>query len=311
MNANHVQRDERLATITTTESSSPISLKGADSSRRRTLRRFLQHRLAITGLSLVAFQIAIALLAPVISPYDPTQAHFADTNLPPCREYLLGTDNLGRDVLSRLIYATRISLSVGLVAVGIYELIAIFLGAISGYFGGLVDMIVQRLVDIVLSFPIMIVILIFIILFGPSIYSVMIAIGLLCWPEPTRLVRGQILQLRELDYVLAARSVGVGEARIIVRHILPGVVSPLVVSATFGVSAAIMTEAGLSFLGLGTQPPTPSWGNMLMDAQNLTILQSMPWRWLPPGLAIMITVLAINFIGDGLRDALDPKQLVR
>jgi peptide/nickel transport system permease protein len=200
---------------------------------------------------------------------------------------------------------------VGIVAVGIYEVIAVFLGSISGYFGGAVDMVIQRFVDIVMSFPSMIIILVFIAILGPSIYNVMIAIGLLSWPGPTRLVRGQILQLRETDYVLAARCVGAHDRRIIWRHILPGVVSPLVVNATFGVAGAIMTEAGLSFLGLGVQPPTPSWGNMLMDAQNLTKLQAMPWLWVPPGLAIVITVLAINFIGDGLRDALDPKQLER
>ena len=223
----------------------------------------------------------------------------------------MGTDDLGRDVLSRLIFASRISVSVGLVAVGIYEIIAVFLGSISGYFGGAVDMVVQRLVDIVMSFPSLIIILIFIVILGPSVYNVMIAIGLLGWTAPTRLVRGQILQLREMDYITAAHCLGVPDRRIISRHVLPGVVSPLVVNATFGVSAAIMTEASLSFLGLGTQPPMSSWGNMLMGAQNFTKLQTMPWLWLPPGLAIAITVLAINFIGDGLRDALDPKQLIQ
>jgi peptide/nickel transport system permease protein len=290
---------------------SPLVLRSARSPRRQALRRFFRHRLAILGMTLIAVLALVALAAPLVAPYDPTQAHFSDTGLPPGRGYILGTDDLGRDVLSRVIYAARISLSVGLIAVGIYETIGIVLGALSGYFGGIADMTIQRLVDIVMSFPSLIVILVFIILFGPSIYNVMIAIGLLSWPEPTRLVRGQVLQLREVEYVTAARAVGAGDARIILRHLLPGVVSPLIVNATFGVSAAIMTEAALSFLGLGTQPPTPSWGNMLMDAQNLTKLQTMPWLWLPPGLAIVITVLAINFIGDGLRDALDPKQLIR
>jgi len=227
----------------------------------------------------------------------------------PTPAHLLGTDDLGRDVLSRVIYAARISLTVGLVAVGIYEVIAVFLGAISGYFGGAIDMVVQRIVDVVMSFPSLIIILVAIAILGPSIYNVMIVIGFLSWPGPARLVRGQILQLREQDYILAAHCTGVPDGRIIIRHILPGVVSPLVVNATFGVAAAIMLEAALSFLGLGVQPPMPTWGNMLMDAQNLTKLRMMPWLWVPPGVAIVVTVSVINFIGDGLRDALDPKQL--
>jgi len=280
------------------------------SPRKRALQRFFRNKLAITGLVIVALLIIFAVFAPLIAPHDPAFPDFYNSRQAPGSKYWIGTDDLGRDVLSRLIFAARISVTVGIVAVGIYELIAIVLGAISGYFGGKVDMVIQRLVDIVLAFPNLIIILVFIAILGPSIYNVMIAIGLLSWPGPTRLVRGQILQLREEDYVLAARSLGVRDRRIIFRHILPGVVSPLVVNATFGVAGAIMTEAGLSFLGLGVQPPTPSWGNMLMDAQNLTKLQMMPWLWLPPGLAIVVTVLAINFIGDGLRDALDPKQII-
>ncbi|MBV7339386.1 ABC transporter permease [Chloroflexi bacterium TSY] len=276
---------------------------------RRALYGFLRHRMALFSLAVITLLVLLAISAPIIAPYDPTQAHFDAVRAAPNVEFFLGTDDLGRDILSRMIYAARISVSVGIVAVGIYQAIALVLGALSGYFGGIVDMIIQRLVDIAMSFPTLIIILVFIALLGPSIFNVMIAIGLLSWPGPTRLYRAQILQLRAMDYVLAARSTGVSNARIIVRHILPGIVSPLVVNATFGVGAAIMAEAGLSFLGLGVQPPTASWGNMLSDAQNLTKLQLMPWLWVPPGLAIAVTVLAINFIGDGLRDALDPKQI--
>jgi peptide/nickel transport system permease protein len=279
------------------------------SPRRRALRRFARNRLALVGLVMVGLLILVAIFAPLIAPYDPALPSLYDSRQPPSRDHLLGTDDLGRDVLSRLIYAARISVTVGLVAVLIYETIAVFLGSASGYFGGAVDMIIQRFVDVVMAFPSLIIILVFIALLGPSIYNVMIAIGLLSWPGPTRLVRGQFLQLREVDYVLAARCIGAPHRRIIFRHVLPGVMSPLVVSATFGIAGAIMMEAGLSFLGLGVQPPTASWGNMLNDAQNMTKLQTMPWLWVPPGLAIVITVLAINFIGDGLRDALDPKQL--
>lgn len=279
------------------------------SPRRRAVRRFFKHRLAIFGMTIVGLLILIAVFAPVVAPFEATKTHFSDVRVAPGSPYYLGTDDLGRDVLSRLIFAARISVSVGIVAVGLYEIIAVFLGSISGYFGGATDMIVQRLVDIAMSFPTMIVILVFIAFLGPSIFNVMVAIGLLSWPGPTRLFRAQILQLREMDYVLAARCIGASNTRIISRHILPGIVSPLVVNATFGVAAAIMAEAGLSFLGLGVQPPTASWGNMLNDAQNLTKLQIMPWLWVPPGIAIAVTVLAINFIGDGLRDALDPKQI--
>ncbi|MEZ4866757.1 MAG: ABC transporter permease [Caldilineaceae bacterium] len=276
---------------------------------RRALQGFLRHRMALFGLAVVILLVLLAIGAPWIAPYDPVEPHFQSVRVAPGREFLLGTDDLGRDVLSRMIYAARISVSVGIVAVGIYQIMALVLGSLSGYFGGLVDMLIQRLVDIAMSFPTLIVILVFIALLGPSIFNVMIAIGLLSWPGPTRLYRAQILQLRAMDYILAARAIGVGNGRIILRHILPGIVSPLVVNATFGVGAAIMAEAGLSFLGLGVQPPTASWGNMLSDAQNLTKLQLMPWLWIPPGLAIAITVLAINFIGDGLRDALAPKQI--
>lgn len=276
---------------------------------RRALRRFLRHRMALFSTVLLVLLVLIAIFAEQIAPFDPVQPHFSDSRSAPNAQYLLGTDDLGRDILSRLIFAARISVSVGIIAVAIYQVIALVLGAISGYFGGWVDNVIQRLVDIVMSFPSLIVILIFIAILGPSIYNVMIAIGLLSWPAPTRLYRAQIMQLREMDYILAARSLGTPDSRIILKHILPGIVSPLVVNATFGVGAAIMAEAGLSFIGLGVQPPTASWGNMMTDAQNLTKLQMMPWMWVPPGLAIAITVLAINFIGDGLRDALDPKQI--
>lgn len=276
---------------------------------QRALRRFLRHRMALFSTILIILLVLVAIFAEQIAPFDPVQPHFSDSRSAPNAQYLLGADDLGRDILSRLIFAARISVAVGIIAVAIYQVIALVLGALSGYFGGWIDNAIQRFVDIAMSFPTLIVILIFIAILGPSIYNVMIAIGLLSWPAPTRLYRAQIMQLREMDYILASRSLGTPDRYIILKHILPGIISPLVVNATFGVGAAIMAEAGLSFIGLGVQPPTPSWGNMMTDAQNLTKLQMMPWMWVPPGLAIAITVLAINFIGDGLRDALDPKQI--
>lgn len=312
-----MSQNVQTASATSAEAASRNQLAGSLGSardekhyspRRRALRQFFRHRMAMAGLAVILFLVLLAVFADQIAPFSPVQTHFPDSRSAPNARYWLGADDLGRDILSRMIHAARISVSVGIVAVTIYQVIALILGALSGYFGGLVDSVIQRLVDIVMSFPTLIVILVFIAILGPSIYNVMIAIGLLSWPGPTRLYRAQIMQLREMDYIVAARSTGTSDSRIIMKHILPGIVSPLVVNATFGVGAAIMAEAGLSFLGLGVQPPTPSWGNMLIDAQNLTKLQTMPWMWVPPGLAIAITVLAINFIGDGLRDALDPKQ---
>ncbi|MBI3942202.1 MAG: ABC transporter permease [Chloroflexi bacterium] len=276
---------------------------------QRALRRFMRNRLALFSMAMLVLLILVAIFAPFIAPYNPTRVRFDLPRHPPSAENLLGTDNFGRDVLSRIIWGARVSVTVGLVSVTIFETIAILLGSISAYYSGWVDTVIQRFVDIVMCFPNLIIILFFIAVLGPSIYNVMFAIGILSWPGPQRLFRGQILSLREMDYVVAARCIGARDGRIITRHILPGIVSPLVVNATFGVAAAILAEAGLSFLGLGVQPPTPSWGNMLTDAQNITILMQMPWLWLPPGVSIVTTVLLINFIGDGLRDALDPRQL--
>ena len=207
--------------------------------------------------------------------------------------------------MSRLIYGARPSLSVGLIAVTIYEFIAIVLGSLAGYYGGKVDWVIMRAVDVVMTFPSLIIIIFLVAILGPGLQNTIVAIAVLRWTEPTRLVRGQILSLREMDYVLAARSLGGKDSRIIRRHVLPGVIAPLVVHATFGVATAILLEAALSFLNLGILPPASSWGNMMTAAQELVILEQMPWLWLPPGLAIMLAVLSINFVGDGLRDALD------
>ena len=282
----------------------------ADTPGRRAMRRFFRHRLAMIGLIVISIMALAAFAAPLVAPYDPAAQKLERSREAPTADHLLGTDSFGRDVLSRVIHGGRISLSVGLVAVGIYEAIAIVLGSISGYYRGDADWIIMRLVDVVMTFPTLIVIIFMVAILGPSIFNTMLAIGILAWTAPTRLVRAQILQLRQMDYVTAARSVGVPSHLIILRHILPGVVAPLVVNATFGVAGAILTEAALSFLGLGVQPPTASWGNMMSSAQELTILERMPWLWVPPGVAIMLAVLSINLVGDGLRDALDPKGMV-
>jgi peptide/nickel transport system permease protein len=209
-----------------------------------------------------------------------------------------------------VIFGTRVSLSVGLVAVTIYTLVGTILGAISGYYGGAVDNVIQRVTDTVMCFPSLIIIIAAVAIVGPSIFNVMVVIGLLQWPGVCRLVRGEFLSLRERDFVLAARAIGARDRRVIVCHILVNAVGPITVAATFGVAAAILTEAGLSFLGLGVQPPTASWGNMINSAQSASVLQEMPWAWVPPGVLIALAVLSINFVGDGLRDAVDPRMRV-
>ncbi|MSP11836.1 MAG: ABC transporter permease [Chloroflexi bacterium] len=275
---------------------------------RRVLRKFFRHRLAMFGLGLLVIITVLAVFAPVFAGYDYAEQDLKNTRQPPSATHILGSDSFGRDVWSRMLYGGRVSLQVGLLAVGVYIALGILLGSLAGYYGGVVDFIIMRGVDVVLCFPTLMVIIFAVAILGPSLTNTIIVIGLLGWPGPTRLVRGQILSIREMDYIMAARSVGIPDRRAILRHVLPGVLPPLIVSATFGVAGAILTEAALSFLNLGIRPPEPSWGNMLSQAQELVILEQQLWLWLPPGLAIMLAVLCINFIGDGLRDAIDPRQ---
>ncbi len=250
-----------------------------------------------------------ALFATQISPYPFDEQDLTRYREGPSRAHLLGTDTYGRDILSRLIFGSRVSLSVSLISVMTYELIAVILGSISGYYGGKVDAVIMRAVDVVMSLPSLLVIVFMVAILGPGMYNTMIAIAALGWTGPCRLVRGQILVLREMDFVTGSRSLGASARRIIVSHLLPGVVGPLVINATFGIANAIITEAALSFLGFGVMPPDPSWGNMITSAQELVILEQMPWLWVPPGMAIVFAVLSVNFVGDGLRDALDPKAV--
>jgi peptide/nickel transport system permease protein len=270
-------------------------------------RRFRRHKLAFGAAILLAMLILIAIAAPYVSLTDPNAVDLYLTNTGPSWAHPLGTDSYGRDIWARLVYGGRVSLSVGLVAVGIYTAIGIVLGALSGYYGGFIDSLIMRLTDTVMSFPTMILIILVVALLGPSIYNVMLVIGLLGWPGTARLIRAELLSLRDREFSVAARMVGVRDEQIIIRHLLPNALYPVIVSATLGVAGAILAEAGLSFLGLGVQQPTPSWGNMLNEAQRLSVLQRYPWQWLPPGLAIAFAVLTINFVGDGLRDAADPR----
>ena len=283
---------------------------GAAAQRRRAWRRFRRHKLALASAILMFLLIVVAFpLAPVVAPIHPHKIEIREIGLAPGEEgHLLGTDLTGRDIWSRVVYGGRVSMSVGIVAVSLYITIGTILGSVSGYYGGTVDAVIMRITDTVMAFPILIILIALVSILGPGIFNSMLAIGLIGWTGVTRLVRSLILSIRETDYIMAAHAVGVEQKWIIMRHILPNVVAPITVAASFGIAGAILTEAGLSFLGLGVQVPTPSWGNMLNEAQNIQIIENMPWYWLPPGLMITICVLAINFIGDGLRDALDPRM---
>lgn len=274
---------------------------------RRAWRRFRRHKMAVVSGVVLGILIMMVILAPLTAPIYPFEIDFeAGRYQPPSGDHWLGTDAIGRDVWSRLIYGGRVSLAVGLAAITIRLLTGILLGAMGGYYGGIVDSVIMRLTDVFLALPNLLLILALVVILGPGIQNAVLVIGLLGWGGIARLVRGQILSLREKDYVMAARCVGVRDRQIIMRHILPNLVGSLTVAATFGVAAAILTEAALSFYGVGVQVPTPSWGNMLTGAQQVVILRSYPWVWMPPGFMIAISVVCLNIMGDGLRDALDP-----
>jgi len=267
-------------------------------------QRLRHNRMAMAGGLIVLFMFVMAAAASLLSA-DPAAIDVSQRLLPPGGGHLLGTDDLGRDVLVRMLYGARISLLVGFVAVGISCLIGILLGALAGYYGGWIDALLMRFVDIMLCFPTFFLILAVIAFLNPSIWNIMIVIGLTSWMGVARLIRAEFLSLRQRDFVLAAQALGVSDLRLIFRHILPNALSPVLVSATLGVAGAILTESALSFLGIGVQPPTPSWGNMLIIGKQT--LGSAWWLSVFPGLAILITVLGYNLLGEGIRDALDPR----
>ena len=281
---------------------------GRDSVQQRFWRRLIRHRLGMIGLVMLVVLVVAAIFAPVIAGIDPAVTDLRMKNKPPSAEHILGTDAIGRDVWARLVYGARVSLSVGIVAVGIYTSIALVLGSVSGYFGGPVDNAIMRFTDVIMCFPTFLLILTAVAVLPPNIFNIMVIIGIFGWPGMTRLIRGQFLSLRSQDFVTAAVAIGVPTRRIIFRHILPNVVGPVVVAATLGLAGAILTESSLSFLGLGVQQPTPSWGQTLTNALMLPVLENMPWRWLPSAIAIAFAVLSMNFFGDALRDAFDPRM---
>lgn len=270
------------------------------------LEKALQNPLSKAGFIIIVLVFLLAMLAPIIAPYDPNDINVKAILLSPSWQHWMGTDGLGRDVLSRMLYGGRISLLVGLVAVGISTAIGILLGAIAGYYRGWVDTLIMRLVDVMLSIPSFFLILAVIAFLTPSIINVMIVIGLTSWMGVTRLVRAEFLSLSGREFVLASRTLGAKDARLIFTHLLPNSLTPIIVSSVLGVAGAVLMESGLSFLGLGVQAPQASWGNILTDGKDY--IQFAWWLSLFPGLAILITVLGYNLLGEGLRDALDPRS---
>jgi peptide/nickel transport system permease protein len=272
---------------------------------REFLRRILRSKGALIGFSISLFLIVVALLAAVISPFDPVKVNVGGFMDPPGGQFLLGTDQFGRDIFSRIIFGSRVSLTVGFISVGIASIIGVTIGLVGGYYGGWIDDVLMRLIDIMLAFPGILLALVIVSILGPSLTNLMIAVGISAIPGYARLTRGSVLSAREHLYVEAARSVGVSNPRILVRHILPNVVAPVIVAATLGIGTAILWAAALSFLGLGSQPPEAEWGRMLSEGRRY--LRDQWWISTFPGLAIMITVLGVNMLGDGLRDAIDPR----
>ncbi len=268
-------------------------------------KRLRKNKLAMLGLSIVILLILIAIFAPLISPYDPILRIKTDSSLGPSVKHFFGTDLLGRDIFSRVIYGSRISIEVGVIAVGISVIIGLFFGALSGYFGGISDAVIMRVADIFFAFPYILGAIAIMTILGPGIVNIFIAIGILGWASIARIFRSSILIIKNKEYIEAARAMGAGNSRIIIKHIFPNSFAPIIVYATMNVGTAIIVEAALSFLGIGVQPPTPAWGKMLAD--SMAYIDTAPWMMFFPGLAILITVLGFVLLGDGLRDAFDPK----
>ena len=269
------------------------------------LKRLRKNKLAMLGLGIVIVLILIAIFASFIAPYNPIERVKEESSLSPSRIHLFGTDLLGRDIFSRVIYGSRISIVVGVVAVGISVVIGLFLGALSGYFGNIPDAFIMRIADIFFAFPYILGAIAIMTVLGPGIVNIFIAIGVLGWASFARIFRGSILSIKNKEYIEAAKALGASNYRIITKHIFPNAFAPIIVYATMNIGTAIIVEAALSFLGLGVQPPTPAWGKML--SESLDYIDIAPWMMLFPGLAIVITVLGFVLLGDGLRDAFDPR----
>jgi len=270
-------------------------------------KRLRRNKMAVAALFILVILTILAVFAPLITPYDRDQVDMLNAYQKPSGDHWLGTDDLGRDTFTRLIYGGRVSLSVGLVSTAISLLIGVFLGSIAGYAGGWIDNLIMRIVDVVMCFPFFVIAIAIAAVLGPSIYNVMFISGILSWTKICRIVRAEVMAIKGREFIEAAISLGLESSEIIRRHILPNVLAPIIVYATLGIATGILSEAGLSFLGLGVKQPQPSWGNMLAAAQSLRSLRMHWWLWIPPGMMVLVTILSINILGDGLRDAFDPK----
>lgn len=297
------------------KSKSQVPVKQPDSPWRIAVRRFSKNRLALAGLFILVFMVLVCWIGPYISPYSLNDYKVADKNNPPSSEHWLGTDKLGRDILLRVMLAGQVSIKVGVIATGIMIIIGSVLGALAGFYKKFLDSFIMRIAEIFMALPSLPLLIILGAIMSDlkvpppqRIYFLMLILGLLSWPSLARLVRGQILTLREQEFMQATEALGLRDRRKIFKHLLPNTVPIIIVTATLGVAGAILSESALSYLGLGVVPPTPSWGNMISEANGLIEFRKRPWIWIPPGMCILITVVAINLIGDGLRDALDPKM---
>ncbi len=277
---------------------------------REVFDKLKAHKLAMLGVCVWIAEILIVVFLPIIMNLDPYSSDYAAFDAAPSSTHILGTDSIGRDLFARLIYGGRTSLLVGILSTLISLVIGVPLGLIAGYYRGAVEAVIMRVADVFMSFPSIVLILVLVSVLGPSVWSVTIVIGVLGWTSFARLIYANVLSVMEKEYVESARAVGTSDFWTIVKYILPNALPPILITVTFQTASAIITESSLSFLGMGVQPPEASWGNMLHDAQSITVLSRSPWVWLPPGLAIVITVLSINFFGDGVRDALDPKMKI-
>lgn len=271
------------------------------------VKKLRKNKLAMLGLFVLVVLALAAIFAPLITSYDRDFINMAKIYEAPSVKHWLGTDELGRDVYTRLVYGTRISMSVGIVSTAVSVIIGVILGAVAGYIGGIVDAIIMRIVDIFMCFPFYLIAIVVAGILGPSLLILMAIMGILSWPKIARIVRAEVLTLKQKDFIEASRALGLDSRKIIFKHIIPNTMAPIIVYTTLGIAQGILSEAGLSYLGLGVKQPMPSWGNMLTAAQNFSVLVNQWWLWIPPGMMVLLTVLSINFFGDGLRDALDPK----
>lgn len=270
-------------------------------------RKFKKNKLAVVGVFIILALVLLSICAPLLTDYTISQTDLFNIKMAPSSEHILGTDDLGRDVFTRLLYGGRVSIIVGIASMTVQLVIGVIMGAIAGYFGGIAEKIIMRIIDVIMCFPFFVIAVSVAAVVGPGVKNLIIIIGFLMWPNIARIVRAEILALKENDYIMAAKAMGLSSFEIIKSHILPNIMSPILVAATLAIANGILTEASLSFLGIGVKLPQPSWGNMLIAAQNIGTLQREWWLWIPAGSLIILMVLSINFVGDGLRDALDPK----